>query len=99
MNARYIVLTLAALALAAPAPRAHSEDAPGPSSAAAQPDPMAFVRGAQKWANTCNRCHVMRDPKEFDDVQWQVIVTHMRARAGLTESDAADIGRFLQESN
>lgn len=99
MNIRIIVLSLVALALLGLAPLARSDDPPTPSTTAPVPDPMAFVRGAQRWANTCNRCHSMRDPREFDDAQWQVIVAHMRVRAALTESDAADIRRFLQESN
>lgn len=69
------------------------------SDAAPAPDPMAFVRGAQKWANTCARCHGIRDARELDDAQWQVVVAHMRARAGLTATDAQDILRFLQQSN
>lgn len=68
-------------------------------SAGVSADPMAFVRGAQAWGNTCARCHGMRDAKEFDDAQWQVIMTHMRARAGLTGSDSRDILLFLQQSN
>jgi len=99
MKARYLVTITIALGFLGLAPLARSENPPAAPMAATQPDPMAFVRGAQKWANTCNRCHAMRDPKEFDDAQWQVIVAHMRVRGSLTESDAADIQRFLQESN
>lgn len=99
MNARYLVAMTATLGLLAVTPLARSEDPPASPAVVTQPDPMAFVRGAQKWANTCNRCHAMRDSKEFDDAQWQVIVAHMRVRGALTASDAADIQRFLQESN
>lgn len=55
--------------------------------------------GAQLWAHTCARCHNMRDPQEFRDDQWRVIVTHMRVRAGLTGADARKILAFLQASN
>ncbi|MFA5937729.1 MAG: hypothetical protein WC809_00110 [Sinimarinibacterium sp.] len=78
-------------------------EAPAPATSTADAtsalDPMAFVRGAQKWGNTCARCHAMRDAKDLDDAEWQVVVTHMRARAGLTATDSAEILRFLQQSN
>jgi nitrate/TMAO reductase-like tetraheme cytochrome c subunit len=58
-----------------------------------------FIRGAQKWANNCVRCHNSRDPKEFTDSQWRAITFHMRVRAGLTGSDIEDILTFLKKSN
>lgn len=57
------------------------------------------VKGASLWANTCQRCHNMRDPGELDDKQWKTAVTHMRIRAGLTGQDARDVLAFLQQSN
>ena len=58
-----------------------------------------FIRGATLWANTCARCHNMRDPQELNDVEWRATLTHMRLRAGLTGQDARDILSFLQQSN
>lgn len=57
------------------------------------------VKGAQKWADNCARCHNMRDPKELSDEYWETTVNHMRIRAGLTGQDARDILAFLQASN
>lgn len=65
----------------------------------AAPTAGNYTRGVQRWADTCAHCHNMRDPKEFRDDQWHVIVTHMRVRAGLTGQDARDILEFLQKSN
>ncbi|HWR86920.1 MAG TPA: hypothetical protein VN277_00695 [Acidiferrobacterales bacterium] len=56
-------------------------------------------RGAMLWADNCARCHNMRDPKEFNDDQWRVVVTHMRVRAGFTGQDTRDMLTFLQASN
>ncbi len=56
-------------------------------------------RGAMLWADNCARCHNMRDPKEFRDDQWRVIVMHMRVRAGFTGEDARDMLSFLQTGN
>ncbi len=55
--------------------------------------------GALIWANTCDRCHNTRDPQEFRDDQWSVIISHMRVRAGLTGTDAREVLAFLQASN
>ncbi|WP_341582653.1 cytochrome c [Marinobacter metalliresistant] len=72
----------------------------GAGSAAAQDDdPMAFVRGAQSWADNCARCHNMRDPAEFRDDVWEPTLLHMRMRAGLTGQEVRDIQAFLQKSN
>ncbi len=67
--------------------------------AAVQSSKGEFIKGASLWANTCMRCHNMRDPKELDDKQWKAVVTHMRLRAGLTGQDARDILVFLQQTN
>lgn len=66
---------------------------------AGQPPAGDPARGAKAWADNCARCHNMRDPREFTDGQWQVIVTHMRLRGGLTGQDARDILAFLQAAN
>jgi len=63
------------------------------------PEPGDFARGAQSWADNCNRCHNMRDPKDLRDDQWITTVFHMRIRAGLTGRQTRDILTFLQQSN
>lgn len=62
-------------------------------------DAGSFARGAKAWADNCGRCHNLRNPKEFSDAQWKVIVSHMRLRAGLTGQEERDILKFLQGSN
>ncbi len=69
---------------------------------AAEPDKAKegdFLRGARAWAENCNRCHNVRDPKELRDDQWITTVFHMRVRGGLTGQQTRDIIKFLQESN
>ncbi len=66
---------------------------------AAQSDPMQFAKGAKTWADTCARCHNMRDAKSLRDDQWRVAVAHMRVRAGLTATEAANVLAFLQQTN
>ncbi len=78
--------------------------AQGPITAAetnvvAQSDPMQFVKGAKTWADSCARCHNMRDPKSLRDDQWRVAIAHMRVRAGLTATEAENVLVFLQQSN
>ena len=69
------------------------------TSSAAQLDPMQFARGAKSWADTCARCHNMRDARSLRDDQWRAAVAHMRVRAGLTATEAEDVLAFLQQSN
>ena len=69
------------------------------SNATAQSDPMQFAKGAKTWADTCARCHNMRDPKSLRDDQWRAAVAHMRVRAGLTELEANNVLVFLQQTN
>lgn len=59
----------------------------------------SYARGAQAWANNCSRCHNARDPKDYRDDQWPVIMQHMRIRAGLTGQETRDILKFMQGSN
>jgi len=55
--------------------------------------------GAKAWVDNCSRCHNMRDPQEFQDNYWRVIISHMRVRAGLTGKEARNILAFIQASN
>lgn len=92
---RHIALLLMALTIAGAASVAHAET----PAADATPDPMVFARGAKAWAETCGRCHNMRDARELRDDQWRAAVAHMRVRAHMTEQETHDILRFLQGSN
>ena len=80
--------------LAAQTPAAAEE-----SKAAVQNDPMQFANGAKTWADTCARCHNMRDPQSLRDDQWRAAIAHMRVRAHLTAKEAEDVLVFLQQSN
>jgi len=62
-------------------------------------DPMQIARGAKAWSNNCGRCHNFRDPKEFSDKNWDIIVDHMRVIAPLNGATARDIKAFLKSSN
>ena len=55
--------------------------------------------GAQLWSQNCGRCHNYRDPGEFSDAEWAVIIHHMRVRVPLYGKDADAILTFLQGSN
>ncbi len=71
----------------------------GENETAAQSDPMQFAKGAKTWADTCTRCHNMRDAKSLRDDQWRVAIAHMRVRAGLTATEAKNVLAFLQQTN
>jgi nitrate/TMAO reductase-like tetraheme cytochrome c subunit len=54
---------------------------------------------AQLWSENCNRCHNLRAPSSYSDVQWEVAMHHMRVRADLTAIEQKKILEFLQASN
>jgi cytochrome c553 len=55
--------------------------------------------GNQLWAETCARCHNMRDPSSYSDVNWSIAVHHMRVRADLNAQDSRKILEFLKSAN
>ncbi len=67
--------------------------------AANYPEPGDFASGSRVWAENCNRCHNVRDPRDLRDDQWITATYHMRIRAGLTGRETRDILTFLQASN
>ncbi len=87
-----VILGLGALTSQVPANAAETD-------ATAQVDPMQFAKGAKTWADTCTRCHNMRDPGSLRDDQWRAAIAHMRVRAGLTATEAKNVLVFLQQSN
>ena len=95
MSAMAAVFATVSLGLAGIGHPVQAQDSTGDSRS----DPAQSARGAQAWANNCERCHNMRDPKEFRDDQWRPIVSHMRVRGGLTGREARDVLAFLQAAN
>jgi len=63
-----------------------NSDQAGPSTA----------QGGRIWSKTCMRCHSLRPAEQFEPDEWPVILAHMRSRADLTKSQAADVAAFLQ---
>lgn len=55
--------------------------------------------GSELWSQNCGRCHNYRGVHEFDDAQWQVIVTHMRVVGNIPGNEARAILNFLQQGN
>ena len=58
-----------------------------------------IAEGAMLYSANCGRCHNMRSSAERTDAQWRVIVSHMRARANLSRSEAEALRAFLQATN
>lgn len=55
--------------------------------------------GAQLWAENCVRCHNIRSPSTYSDVEWDVAMHHMRIRANLTAEEHRKILQFLKSAN
>jgi hypothetical protein len=52
--------------------------------------------GSQLWGENCLRCHNSPPSSAFTNVQWEIVNTHMRERAMLTETEYKKILDFLQ---
>ena len=61
--------------------------------------PLAQKGGAQLWSENCGRCHNLRSPSSLSPAQWQVVVHHMRLRAGLTGDESQAITDFLKSAH
>ena len=55
--------------------------------------------GALLWSENCNRCHNAPSPADYSDAQWEIIGTHMKVRANLTDEETKEIVEFLQSAN
>ena len=55
--------------------------------------------GSVLWSENCMRCHNTPSPTDFNDSQWEVVGTHMKLRANLTEDETKKIIEFLQSAN
>lgn len=51
--------------------------------------------GAELWAANCRRCHALRDPGDYSDSEWRLVMMHMRVRANINESEVRAILAFL----
>lgn len=67
--------------------------------ASTRTDAASAPTGGKLWAQNCVRCHNGRSPTEFSDAQWDVVLLHMRVRAGLTARDTRAIREFLRTAN
>ncbi len=65
------------------------------SRAATSAGPAAGESGAELWAASCRRCHAMRDPADYSDAEWRVVILHMRVRANLDDGEVRAILAFL----
>lgn len=63
------------------------------------PDPMLIATGAQVYNANCSRCHNARAPAERTDMQWRIIMQHMRVRANLSRSHTEAVTAYLQTVN
>ncbi len=76
---------------------------PEPSSAdaarAAQQWPGTTVsdlhRGRERYVQSCSSCHGLIDPHQFEAGRWPGFVKEMSGRMQLTQSDVADLTRYL----
>ena len=54
--------------------------------------------GTQLWGENCGRCHNAPGPGEFNNANWNLIGTHMRVRANITETEEKKIIEYLKST-
>ena len=67
-----------------------------PALAAASPGQKG---SAQLWGELCARCHYARDAATFSQLQWEMIMMHMRIRANLTAAEHRAILDFFKPAH
>lgn len=63
------------------------------------PQAIKEKSGAQLWGENCARCHNTPSPAAYSDDQWDIISTHMKVKAGLTDIEIKKITTFLKSAN
>lgn len=53
--------------------------------------------GTQLWSENCQRCHNTPPSSAFTNIQWEIVNSHMRQRAMLTEEEFKKITEFMQQ--
>lgn len=54
-----------------------------------------IAKGAELWADTCIRCHNVREPADLSKRAWKYSMNHMRVRAGLTGDETKNVLAFI----
>jgi len=62
-------------------------------------DAQLFLKGAKLWGTYCGLCHNARAGSEFNRLEWDTLLLHMRVRANLPAEDAEAIRVFLRSSH
>jgi len=58
-----------------------------------------FLRGAKLWGVYCGLCHNARSGSEFNRLEWDTLMLHMRVRANLPAADAEAIRVYMRSSH
>jgi mono/diheme cytochrome c family protein len=62
-------------------------------------DTQLFLKGAKLWGAYCGLCHNARAGGEFNRLEWDTLLLHMRVRANLPPEDAEALRVFLRASH
>ena len=95
MTTRYLLGILLGAALAA------AVSVAGCKATILQPNPeqIPSIGRAELLQRTCSRCHHLRSPSTFNDMEWDMIIRHMHAHANIRVDHANIILEFLKAAN
>lgn len=72
------------------------------STVAAESEPtdtQLFLKGAKLWGVYCGLCHNARAGSEFNRLEWDTLLLHMRVRANLPPEDTEALRVFLRSAH
>lgn len=60
---------------------------------------VADKSGSQLWSENCRRCHNTPPSSAFTNIQWELVNSHMKQRAMLTDDEYKKILDFMQQGD
>ena len=71
-----------------------------PAVAANEPTEKELLRrGAKMWSAYCGKCHNPRPGGEFNRLEWDILMLHMRVRANLPARDSEALRVYLRQAH
>jgi cytochrome c553 len=72
---------------------------PAASDVTASATLAQLQQGRTLYVNNCARCHGLYSPDSYSASNWNIILSNMVPRAGLSASDAALVSKYVRRGN
>jgi cytochrome c5 len=72
-----------------------SESTPQPKESLEVENTAKLTESKLLYENTCNRCHMLYNPKQYDKQQWVSILDRMQHKAKINDADKLRIYNYI----